>query len=75
MTYIKATKSEKIPSKQVALTQSLLLVATAPSEQKRLDAQELVAYFIGELKEEQIEKSFQEAEQKLSKLYEVNNEN
>ena len=71
MTYIKATKSEKIPSKQEALTQSLLLVATAPSEQKRLDAQELVAYFIGELKEEQIEKSFKEAEKKLSKLYEA----
>ena len=71
MTYIKATKSEKIPSKQVALTQSLLLVATAPSEEKRLDAQELVAYFIGELKEEQIEKSFKEAEKKLSKLYEA----
>jgi len=73
MTYIKATKSEKIPSKQVALTQSLLLVATAPNEQKRLDAQELVQYFIGELKEEQIEKSFKEAEAKLSKLYEVKN--
>ena len=73
MTYIKATKAEKIPSKQVALTQSLLLVATAPSEQKRLDAQELVQYFIGELKEDQIEKSFKEAEEKLSKLYEVKN--
>ncbi len=71
MTYIKATKAEKIPSKQVALTQSLLLVATAPNEQKRLDAQELVQYFIGELKEEQIEKSFKEAEAKLSKLYEI----
>ncbi len=71
MTYIRATKSEKIPSKQVALTQSLLLVATAPSEQKRLDAQELVQYFIGELKEDQIEKSFKEAEEKLSKLYGV----
>tara|TARA_R100001082_G_scaffold2009_1_gene1842 strand:- start:736 stop:957 length:222 start_codon:yes stop_codon:yes gene_type:complete len=71
MTYIKATKEEKIPSKQVALTQSLLLVATAPSEQKRLDAQELVQYFIEELKEEQIEKSFKEAEAKLSKLYEI----
>lgn len=71
MTYIKATKAEKIPSKQVALTQSLLLVATAPSEQKRLDAQELVQYFIEELKEEQIEKSFKEAEAKLSKLYEI----
>ena len=73
MTYVKATKAEKIPSKQVALTQSLLLVATAPSEQKRLDAQELVQYFIGELKEDQIEKSFKEAEEKLSKLYEVKN--
>lgn len=72
MTYIKATKSEKIPSKQAALTQSLLLVATALSEQKRLDAQELVTYFIGQLQEDQIEKSFKEAEEKLSKLYEVN---
>ena len=72
MTYIKATKSEKIPSKQAALTQSLLLVATAPSEEKRLDAQELVTYFIGQLQEDQIEKSFKEAEEKLSKLYEVN---
>ena len=71
MPYIKATKSEKIPSKQAALTQSLLLVATAPNEQKRLDAQELVTYFIGQLQEDQIEKSFKEAEEKLSKLYEV----
>ena len=71
MTYIKATKSEKIPSKQVALTQSLLLVATAPSEEKRLDAQELVTYFIGQLQEDQIEKSFKEAEEKINKLYEI----
>ena len=71
MTYIKATKSEKIPSKQVALTQSLLLVATAPNEQKRLDAQELVTYFIGQLQEDQIEKSFKEAEEKINKLYEI----